>query len=224
MTDYMVGSISVVITAEYHDPSSFTNDYLVSKGIVPETWQVSHFSSRLVQTEIHYNNGMELTLSPDKLQVLQSFPLPPGPLEERGSVEAHSIATSYLENVPQSPYRELGLNCLLGLQKDDPKRFLSGKFCPWLEPNEDFLVAPNFARLDSGYKTILRLNVGSMKVTEQKNTPVTEQKNTPVVVIDCNCSPESQNLEASEMVDWIHRWVEVRTGILSFLEEILRDG
>ena len=215
MTDYVVGSISVVITAEYHDPSSFSNDYLVSKGIVPETWQVSHFSSGLVQTEIHYNNGMELTLSPGKLEVLQSFPLPPSPLEEGGSVEAHSLAISYLENVPQSPYRELGLNCLLGLQKDDPKRFLSEKFCPWLEPKEDFLVAPNFARLDSGCKTILRLNVGSMKVTEQKITPV--------VVIDCNCSPESQNLGASEMVDWIHRWIEVRTGIRSFLEEILRD-
>ena len=113
---YRLHSVSVVVTAEFHDPSVLDRNFLVSKRIVPEDWEVTEAFSTPPVSILRHGNGIQWTLDQSKLTVTEdcnsSF---------QDEYRVHSLASNYVAVLPNVPYRGLGLNCVVSMQRDNPE-------------------------------------------------------------------------------------------------------
>ena len=63
---YRLHSVGVVVTAEFHNPSVLNRDFLVSKRIVPEDWEVTEGFTTPGLSVLSYDNGIQWTLDQSK--------------------------------------------------------------------------------------------------------------------------------------------------------------
>lgn len=135
-------SVSVVVTAEFHNPSILNPDFLVSRGIVPADWTVSQPVTTPALSVVQYENGVGWTVNPSQLTVTQSA----GP-DFGGACDVHRLVPSYLEKLPHVPYRSLGLNCEVVISEPEPRRRLVERFgASWLGTESVVLgMTPRFA-------------------------------------------------------------------------------
>ena len=121
-------NVSVVVTAEYHNPSILNPDFLTSHGIVPDDWTVAETLTTPPISVVKYTNGIAWTVDQSRLTVTEDC----GPAFG-GHYESHARVTAYLETLPHVPYRELGLNCQVSMPQRDPRRWLVERFAvDWL--------------------------------------------------------------------------------------------
>ena len=55
-------AVSVVVTAEFHNPSILNPDFLASRKIVPENWEVKETMTSPVLSFTAYENGIRWTV------------------------------------------------------------------------------------------------------------------------------------------------------------------
>lgn len=139
-------SVSVVVTAEFHNPSILNPDFLVSRGIVPPDWAAAEVLTTPALSVVRYDNGVAWTVNPSQLTITQ----PAGPAFEE-NCEIHQLTQSYLAKLPHVPYRALGLNCDVVIPESEPARRLVDRFgVSWLGAEATVLeMTPKFA-LDAG--------------------------------------------------------------------------
>ena len=139
-------SVSVVVTAEFHNPSILNPDFLVSRGIVPPDWAAVEVLTTPALSVVGYDNGVGWTVNPSQLTITQ----PAGPALDE-DCEIHQLTQSYLAKLPYVPYRALGLNCDVVIRESEPARRLVDRFgMSWLGTEATVLeMTPKFA-LDAG--------------------------------------------------------------------------
>ena len=107
---YWLHSISVVVTAEYHNPSILNKDFLVSKGILPHDWETTLAITTPQVSVLQFQNGIQWTVDQMRLVVAERCECP---LQAQSDYVVHGLLDAYLERLPHVPYRSLGLNWTL---------------------------------------------------------------------------------------------------------------
>ena len=150
-TPYWLHSVSVVVTAEFHNPSILNPEFLVSRKIVPSAWSVTEAITTPPVSMLRYDNGIQWMVDQSNLTVTESC-------ESffRDDYQVYGLVNSYLAELPHVPYRSLGLNCVASFKQDNPEQWLTQRFLKpgtWLEGKPEVIgLKPNFA-IDAGDAT-----------------------------------------------------------------------
>ncbi len=134
-------SISVVVTAESHNPSILSPDFLVSKGIVPDDWQANEILTTSHLSMIKHSNGVNWLIEPSRLVVAEDA----GP-EFRSSYNIYKIVKTYLNVLQHVPYRDLGINFQVAVAETQPQLRLMQRFgAGWMKDREWIIgMIPSF--------------------------------------------------------------------------------
>ena len=136
------------MTAEFHNPSILNRDFLVSKGIVPDDWDVEESITTPPVSVVRYRNGIQLIVDQSRLNVSEvctsSF---------QKEYRPHRLVDAYVDKLPHVPHRSLGLNCQVSMVQNKPKDWVTQRFLKtgnWLQGEPRVLaMVPKFT-LDAG--------------------------------------------------------------------------
>lgn len=192
-------SISVVVTANNHNPSILTPDFLTSQGIVPRDWEVLDSMTTPGFSAVNYKERSQWILDSGALRIIESCDG-----EFQDSYEVHDLATKYIDKVRVVPYRGLGLNCQICTQLEEPERWLTERFLSAairsqdledlkLEPRFTFSAAPTIPG------AVINMSINSGEVARSSETW------NDAVIIDCNVHQQGP-LEADRLISAIGQW------------------
>ncbi len=122
-TRFALRSVSVVVTAQFHNPSILNPDFLVTNDIVPEDWKVTDTLTTPPVSVVRYDNGVEWALDQSRMTVTERA----GP-DFQDVYHVHEPVIAYVKRLAYVPYRTLGLNCLVSRQQADSRRWLIERF------------------------------------------------------------------------------------------------
>lgn len=197
-------SVSVVVTAEFHNPSVLNPDFLVSREIVPADWNVSETLTTPPVSVVKYDNGVEWAVDQSRLNVSERA----GPAFN-GPFHVHQLAASYLTKLPHVPYRDLGLNCRVSMNEFDPRSWLLKRFAPpWLQ------VEPIVRGLSP------KLVLDAPDAVFHCSLVDAVQRGDSHVVADCNLHHQGlQDVES--MCAAIGRWPNRQSWIIEVLDRLM---
>ena len=197
-------NVSVVVTAEFHNPSILNPDFLASHGIVPADWTVAETLTTPPVSVVKYENGIAWTVDQSRLTVTENC----GPTFQDG-YRIHAIVNAYLEKLPHVPYRELGLNCQVSMLQSDPRGWLVARFAAdWLRNDPRVRgMRPAFA-LETGDAVC---NITFADATRD---------NSPCVAAECNVHHHGR-LDVAGLRAAIARWAERQEFVVSTLGWLL---
>ena len=197
-------SVSVVVTAEYHNPSILNPDFLKSREIVPAEWSVAETLTTPQMSVVKYKNGVAWTVDQLRLTVTEEC----GPAFG-DHYKSHDLVTAYLERLPYVPYRGLGLNCQVSILRNDPQRWLVKRFAAdWLRDDPRVRgMRPAFA---------LKAEDAVCNIAFADGT----WNNDPCVVVECNLH-HTGPLDFEGLRAAIARWSKHQRFIASTLHELL---
>lgn len=212
---YWLHSLSVVVTAEYHNPSILNPDFLKSQGIVPTDWEPVLAITTPQFSNIRFHNGIEWTVDQSKLTVVESCES-----QFRDSYLAYDLVISYIRRLPHVPYRSLGLNYVVAATTDDPQEWLTKQYLKdgvWLqgEPVVRSMVPKFTFEPGEGVQCFLSLDAGNSKRGNAQ--PV------PAVIANCNVH-HAGPLDADALCDAIGCWPQRQLFAISALDRLLRGG
>lgn len=199
---FSLHSVSVVVTAQFHNPSILNPDFLVSREIVPADWTVAETLTTPPVSIVKYENGVEWSVDQSRLTVAEKSGHAVG-----DSYRVHRLVTAYLQKLPQVPYRSLGLNCQVSTPQANPQRWLIERFgAKWLCDEPAIVgMTPKFA-LDAG-GAVCQIGIGDAKKVER-------------IALECNMHHQGP-LDVNGLCAAIERWPERQTFILSALAILL---
>ena len=209
---YRLHSVSVVVTAKFHNPSVLNRDFLVSKRIVPEDWEVTEGFTTPGLSVLSYNNGIQWTLDQSKLTVTESCDS-----SFRDEYRVYSLVAAYLEVLPDVPYRSLGLNYSISKKQENPERWLTQRFLKsgnWLRGQPNILrMVPNFT-LDAD-EAVCNISFSAGQVP----SPQSEPHN--AVIVNGNMH-HAGPLDANGLRAAIGRWPSRQAFVITALHKLLR--
>ena len=209
---FQLHSVSVVVTAEFHNPSILNRDFLVLQGIVPRDWEVDQSVITPPVSVVRYKNGIEWTVDQSRLEIVEKCG---GTFRKRYNV--HRLVNTYLKRLPHVPYRSLGLNCKVSMAINDSQRWVTERFLKkgaWLQGEPKILgMTPKFM-VDAG-DSVCQLALSNGKIQR----PGGGQEST--VAVDCNVHHQGP-LEVNGLRQAIARWPERQELIIRSLEKLLR--
>lgn len=198
----LLESVSIVVTAQFHNPSILNPDFLVLKGIVPDKWRVSDAVTTPVMSSAVYENGINWTIDQSRLLVAE----PTGP-EFRDSYHVQQLVKVYLNILPHIPYRSLGLNFHIVIPEPHPQRRLIERFgASWV----------------SGEDWILEMKPSFKFQTEDALCSVTIScipQNDGKIKLDCNVHHENLS-NSTELCDAITKWPVRQQFVQSVLSKL----
>jgi hypothetical protein len=164
-------NFSVVVVAEYHNPTILNPDFLARNNIVPDEWNWN-LSEDCFSTpplsQVKYDNGVLLLCEQSKLQVVDG-----GESVDPAKSFVDAIAAAYLRTLPHVRYTGLGLNFKAMIPYEQPSRALMDRFLkegPWSDPQqrlEDMGLRLMFA-IDHGWLR-LSLDAGEVPSDEKQD-------------------------------------------------------
>ena len=207
---FSLASISVVVTANNHNPSILTPEFLASQGIVPPDWEVLDSMTTPGFSAVNYKGRIQWILDQGVLRIIESYEG-----EFQDSYEVHDLATKYIDKVRVVPYRGLGLNCQIWAQLEKPERWLTERFLSTairsqnltdlkLEPRFTFSASPTFPG------AIINISINSGEVERSG------EEWSDAVIIDCNVHHQGP-LEADRLISAIGQWAMHQDSIRSAL-------
>ena len=206
--------VSVVVTAEFHNPSILNRDFLVVQGIVPEDWEVSQSVITPPVSVVRYRNGIEWTVDQSRLEVVEKCS---GRFRKR--YIAHQLANAYLKKLPHVPYRSLGLNCKVSMAINDSGHWITERFLKpgtWLQGEPRILgMLPKF-KVDAGDAVC---HIAMNDATIEK--PVGGHES--AVAVDCNVH-HAGPLGVNDLRRAIALWPERQDLIVTSLEKLLGES
>ena len=210
---YWLHSVSVVVTAEFHNPSILNPDFLVSKEIVPEGWEVSETITTPSVSVVSYRQGIQWRVDQSKLNVVENCES-----SFRDNYRVYGLVNAYLAKLPHVPYRSLGLNCVVSIKQSDPEQWLTQQFLqsgPWLEGEPKVLgMEPKFS-LDAG-DAVCNLSFNGGQSTPPQGEPET------AVIVSSNVH-HAGPLDANELHMAIDHWPEKQDFVISALDKLLKQ-
>ena len=214
MTDdspYTLQQVSVVVTAEFHNPSILNPDFLVSREIVPGNWNVIESLTTPAASVVGYDNGVRWLLDKQKLNIIQAQ-------EARFGDEhvVHGLAERYLTTLPHGSYRSLGLNCTAYMKQAAADEWLMERLLKpgaWLAAEPAISGMTATFRLDAG-DAVCNLTFGA---GHAESTAGVEES---IIVIDVNVHHQGP-LVAGAMCSAIERWPAREGVVIAALNNLL---
>ncbi len=211
---FWLHSVSVVVTAEFHNPSILNQSFLVSQGIVPKGWEVEEAITTAPLSVLRFSNGVQWLVEQSNLAVSEK---PESSFQDE--YEVHQLAIRYLEKLPHVPYRSLGLNCAVSMNCLDPQLWLIQRFLkPEVQTDREFKIVsmePTFTFELEGAQLNLTLNEGEIQRGEDGPEST--------VLIDCNVHYEGP-LDSHELRVAIGQWPDRQETIASVLCELTGEA
>ena len=209
---YWLHSVSIVVTAEFHNPSILNPDFLKFQGIVPTDWEPALAITTPQCSNIRFQNGIEWTVDQSKLEVVEICES-----QFRDSYLAYDLVVSCINRLPHVPYRSLGLNYVVAAPMDDPQEWLTKQYLKdgiWLdgEPAVRSMVPKFTLEASEGVLCFLSLDAGKSKLGNHQ--PV------PAVIANCNLHHEGP-LDADALCDAIGCWPQRQEFAIAALERLL---
>lgn len=212
-TNLQLHSVSVTVTAQFHNPSIFNPDFLKSLEIVPDDWVVTETITTPPLSTVSFANGINWTVEQGKMTVSEAC----GP-EFDPEYRAHGLVTAYVAKLPHVPYRHLGLNCRVSMRRRAPKQWLTRRF---LKPGRWLGGAPKV--LGMVPKIEMEVDDAVCNLTFNGGTAgfaANEQE--PAVIVDCNFHHEGP-LDVSRLEAAIRRWPERQSFLITALDKLLKS-
>ena len=196
-------SVSVVVTAQFHNPSILNPDFLASREIVPADWKVAETLTTPPVSVVKYENGVEWSVDQSRLTVAEQS----GP-GFGDSYRVHPLVIAYLRKLPHVPYRSLGLNCQVSKSQANPQQWLIERFgAKWLSDEPAVLgMTPKFA-LDAG-DAVCQIGIDDAPASGER------------LALECNMHHQGP-LDMNGLCAAIESWPERQTFILSALDMLL---
>ncbi len=212
-TSLRLHAVSVVVTAEFHNPSILNHGFLVSEGIVPQSWEIAGAISTPPFSVVEYRNGIRWSVEQQKMQVAETC----GP-DFQKEYRIHGLAKTYLKILRHVPYRHLGLNCVVSVKRDDPGKWVTQRFLnPEVLHQDSFRILSVLPRIAvSAGDAVLNLTFGDVQTVGIGDTPEN------ALAIECNVHHEGP-LDLSALRAAINRWPERQIFIIDSLAELLKD-
>lgn len=211
-TPYRLHSVSVVVTAEFHNPSVLNRDFLVSKGIVPEDWEVAEALSTPAVSVLSYGNGIQWIVDQSKLTVTENCEF-----SFQEEYRVHPMVTRYLAALPSVPYRSLGLNFVVSMRRNNPGAWLRQRFLKpgnWQKGDPRIVgLVPNFA-LDAG-DAVCNISFSAGQAGSSEGGPV------DAVIVNGNMH-HTGPLDAGGLREAIERWPGRQTFMITALNKLMK--
>ena len=213
-TPYRLHSVSVVVTAEFHNPSILNPDFLVSREIVPSDWVVTEAVTTPPVSIVQYGNGIRWTVDQSNLTVTETCES-----SFRDNYHVYELVSAYLSKLPHVPYRSLGLNCVASLKQDDPAKWLIQRFLKigaWFEDEPEVIgLEPSFV-MDAGDATCnLSLREGWVQSSDDGDKE-------SAVIASVNVH-HAGPLDADGLTEAINQWSQRQRFVISALDKLLRQ-
>lgn len=199
-------SLSVIIPAEYHNPSIINPDFLLSTKIIPEAWKTAEPVITPGLAILGNDNGIQLTVDPNRLTISEERD---EPFLEQNDSSIHNIAAKYVTILSHIPYRALGLNCVVSIARNSPKEWLTKKFLNSDLKNSGFYMTPKFIIDMKKY----RLN---LNFTYRQGLPDNDDE----VIISCN-THYSGPFDSESLCEKINQWSDCQKNIKDALSDLL---
>ena len=216
VSQYRLHLVSVVVTAQSHNPSILTPEFLSSSGIVPDDWTVGEAIGVPPFSLVGFQNGVRWTLDAARLNVTEGCAA-----SFQDAYLIHDSVIEYLRKVDYVPYRSLGLNWTVSAESGDPGGWLTRRFLkdgPWSKRNQrPVSMIPRF-RLDTG-GPVLNLAFGDQLVAQRD---AESSDSISCISVDCNVHHEGP-LNAVELRDAIGLWKSHQSLIVKTLDTLLGD-
>ena len=214
MTDdspYMIEQVSVVVTAEFHNPSILNPDFLVSRGIVPADWNVIESLTTPAVSVVRYDNGVRWFLDKQKLNVIHTQ-------ETRFGEEhvVHGLAKSYLTTLPHGSYRSLGLNYTAYMKQADADDWLMERF---LKPGAWLSSDPAIGGMTARFRIDAEDAQFNLTI-EPGQAESTSGVGANVIVVEVNVHHPGP-LAADAMCSTIERWLAREDFVIAALDKLL---
>ena len=211
-TPYRLHSVSVVVTAEFHNPSILNPDFLVSREIVPSDWAVTEAVTTPPVSIVQYDNGIRWMVDQSNLTVTEicesAF---------RDNYHVYELVSTYLSKLPHVPYRSLGLNCVASLRQDHPAKWLIQRFLKlgaWFENEPEINgLEPNFVMDAGGATCNLSLREGRVQSSDDG-----DQQSAIIATVNMH---HAGPLDADGLTDAINQWSQRQRFVISALDKLL---
>ncbi|MFC1736426.1 hypothetical protein ACFL1X_09920 [Candidatus Hydrogenedentota bacterium] len=123
--DITVANVSVVVTAQQHNPAILHPSFLKAQGIVPQDWQDDPQTiSTPVLARVGFTNGVEFVVQPQRLKITQL-----------GSEENNlrnsclpNITKNYVLALPHVKHTAIGINVSCFIKDSSPGSTLTEQF------------------------------------------------------------------------------------------------
>ena len=208
---YRLHSVSVVVTAEFHNPSILNRDFLVSREIVPDDWEVTEAVTTPPVAIVSYSNGIRWTVEQSNLSVVEDC----GPSFQDNYL-VYTLVSAYLRKLPHVPYRSLGLNCVVSTERNNPDQWVTRRFLNWRPCREGELkviqMMPNFTLDATDALCNLSFSVG--QITPQQG------ESRPAVIVNCNVH-HAGPYDADGLCAAIAQWPQKQEFVISALDRLL---
>ena len=204
-----VHSVSVVVTAEFHNPLMLTPHFLTTSGIVPPEWKPKETMNVHLLAKVDYENQFHWTMTQDSLVVAQEWN---GPIAK--SYTVHELVSKYLKEVPHVPYRSLGLNCVMSILCPEPTRWLKDRFFDVVWPDDlgTLELEPRLVITTADVTTNLSIKSGQAKREEEEFEDA--------VIIECNVHHQGP-LNSNDLIAAIDQWGNRQNFIAAALNHLL---
>ena len=208
---FRLHAVSVVVTAQSHNPSILTKEFLANAGIVPDGWTITQAINTPPLSLLRFGVKGEWLMDGSRMFVTENCES-----SFQNSYQVHRSVIEYLQKVGYVPYRSLGLNCAVSMESEDPRGWLCGRFLkdgPW-ESHGPRMVSmiPRFT-FDIG-GAVLNLAFSDQIVVQG------QVRN--AVGVDCNLHHEGP-LDAAELREAIARWEGYQSLIIETLNMLSGD-
>ena len=212
-TPYRLHAVSVVVTAEFHNPSILNPDFLGSRGIVPEDWKATEAITTPPVSIVRYGDQVQWMVDQSKLTVTETCES-----TFRDHYLVYGLVKAYLAELPHVAYRSLGLNCVASMKQDDPEQWLTQRFLKpgaWLEGKPAIVgLKPNFA-MDAG-------DAACNLTLSEGETQQVEDGPEKAIIVTANVHHDGP-LDVDRLCVAIDRWPERQVFVISALDKLLRS-
>ncbi len=208
---YRLHSVSVVVTAEFHNPSILNRDFLISREIVPDDWEVAEAITTPPIAVVKYSNGIQWSVEQSNLAVIEDC----GP-SFQDNYRVYALVSAYLQKLPHVPYRSLGLNCVVSAKRDNPDKWVTQRFLKQRTRQRRnpkvIRMMPNFT-FDVG-DALCNLSFSVGQITTQQGEPG------PAVIVNSNVH-HAGPLDADRLCEAIEQWPQKQEFVISALNRLL---
>lgn len=202
-------TVSVVVTANYHNPSILNNYFLVNNKIVPDNWNVVEAVSIPAVSVMRYGNGINWLVDQQRLDISKEYNIP---FEDHADDTIHGLAAAYVRTLPNVPYRDIGLNCVVSIENGDPLQWMTQKFLKPESCPKDVMMVPQF---------IVRTGEAVLNFRFGDGLPQFNDKQAKSIVIGCNHHFTGPFKSIDDMLQILSGWKDTKNTIAYRLGEVL---
>ena len=212
---YIPNWVSVVVTAQSHNPSILSHEFLVKNEIVPSKWLVSEAYSSPTVSLVSYTSDIQWLLDQSRLAVNQKCQS-----KFQDNYDLHQCVQKYVRKLPHVSYQNLGLNCGISVKHSSPVSWLTERFLKPRSSPQSSAVTESISMIPKFILPIDDATHCHMAFAHQDANLEDDSKDS-CIKIDFNIHHEGP-LDVDRICKTIEQWPSYQDFITAALDDFLR--